>query len=297
MSHTNKGGRHVNLKWHPISRSKYKSSCRASTSLGGLIPNLPLFALFLVSAFQTASTDPRVGSWTLISAQASVTPPNTLVITDDHGVVHVAMDGETHLDFTAKAGGTDTAVTGNPAFDRVDLRRVNKKQAEVTEKKGNAIIATIQLKISKDGHDLTITTVRTGHANKSSVWTRTGGSKAPFDAMAGNWLQDLSKTDLAQGSTVKVEPSGDGGVRFTSDYSYTARFDGKPYDLANSRNDTVSLQLIDARTVEANYRRDNQITQKDRWIVSPDGQQMTVSTTATYENGQHLTEKLTFKKQ
>jgi hypothetical protein len=65
----------------------------------------------------------------------------------------------------------------------------------------------------------------------------------------------------------------------------------------NSSNDTVVLALADPHTVDATFRRDNQVTQKDRWQVSADGQQMTLSTTATLETGQHLTEKLVFKKQ
>jgi hypothetical protein len=59
----------------------------------------------------------------------------------------------------------------------------------------------------------------------------------------------------------------------------------------------VTLQWVDAHTVNSIYRRDNQVTQNDSWVVSPDGQQMTMTTTATYESGQHLTEKLVFKKQ
>ena len=84
---------------------------------------------------------------------------------------------------------------------------------------------------------------------------------------------------------------------FSGDFSYTARFDGKQYDLKNSRNDTVTLQLVDPHTVDAIYRRDDQVTQKDRWVVSADGQQMTLTTTGTLETGQRLTEKLLFKKQ
>ena len=57
----------------------------------------------------------------------------------------------------------------------------------------------------------------------------------------------------------------------------TARFDGKQYDLKNSRNDTVTLQLVDAHTVDSIYRRDDQLTQKDRWVVSADGKQMTLT--------------------
>jgi hypothetical protein len=86
-------------------------------------------------------------------------------------------------------------------------------------------------------------------------------------------------------------------VHFEGDYSYTARFDGKQYDLRNSRNDTVALQLVDPHTVDATYWRDDQVTQKDRWVVSADGQQMTLTTTGTLETGQRITEKLLFKKQ
>ena len=59
--------------------------------------------------------------------------------------------------------------------------------------------------------------------------------------------------------TLKIDPDGNGGVRFSGDYSYDARFDGKPYDLKNSRNDTVKLQLVDPHTVDRSLpaRRSN----------------------------------------
>ena len=97
--------------------------------------------------------------------------------------------------------------------------------------------------------------------------------------------------------TLKIEADGNDGVRFASDYSYTARFDGKDYDMRNSRNDTVTLQLIDPHTVDAIYKRDNQVTQKDRWVVSADGAQMTLTTTGTLETGQQVKETLEFRKQ
>jgi hypothetical protein len=42
---------------------------------------------------------------------------------------------------------------------------------------------------------------------------------------------------------------------------------------------------------------EDQVTQKNSWAVSVDGQQMTLTTTGTLETGQNLTEKLVFKKQ
>jgi hypothetical protein len=207
------------------------------------------------------------------------------------------MSGDTHLDFTAKSDGHDTPVPGNPAFNQVELRRIDKRQAEVKEKKDGAVVATVREKLSKDGNELTITTASRGHADQITVWTRSGGAKVAADLLAGEWTQDLSKTRLRQGLVVKIETDGKDGVRFSGDFSYTARYDGKQYDLKNSRNDTVTLELVDPHTVDSTYRRDDQPAQKDRWVVSADGQQMTLTTSGTLETGQRVSEKLVFKLQ
>jgi hypothetical protein len=253
--------------------------------------------LALLAAIQPGATDPRIGSWTLISAQSTLDPPNKLSVTALHDGVHVVMSGDTHLDFTAKSDGHDTPVSGNAAFNQVELRRIDKKQAEVKEKKDGAVVATVREKLSKDGNELTITTASRGHADQVTVWTRSGGAKVAADLLAGEWTQDLSKTRLRQGLVLKIEADGKDEVRFSGDFSYTARFDGKQYDLKNSRNDTVTLELVNPHTVDSIYRRDDQQAQKDRWEVSADGQQMTLTTTGTLETGQHGTEKLVFKKQ
>jgi len=233
-----------------------------------------------------------------VSAQASLDPPNRLSITHVHGGgVHVVMSGESHFDFTANRNGHDSPAPGNLGFNQIDLHRIDKRQADVTQKKDGAVVATVHEQVSKDGKELTATTVTAGHADKITVWTRTGGQKLAIDPFVGEWTQDLGKTRLRQGLVVKIEADGSGGVRFQGDFSYTGRFDGKPYDLKNSRNDTVTLQLVDPHTVDASYQRDGQATQKDSWVVSSDGHKMTVSTTGTLETGQRLTEKLVLKKQ
>jgi hypothetical protein len=207
------------------------------------------------------------------------------------------MSGDTHLDFTAKWDGHESSAPGNLAFNQIELRRIDKKQAEVKEKKDGAVVATVREKLSRDGNELTTTTASEGRADQITVWTRSGGAKLAGDLFAGEWTQDLSKTRLRQRLVLKIEADGEDGVRFSGEFSYTARFDGKQYDLRNSRNDTVTLELVDPHTVDSIYRRDDQLAQKDRWVVSADGQQMTVTTTGTLETGQRLTEKLLFKKQ
>jgi hypothetical protein len=250
-------------------------------------------AIQLVAAMHLgAAPDPRIGSWTLISAESTLDPPNKIVITALHDGVHVVSSGDTHIDFTAMWHGHETSVEGNPAFNQIGVRRIDKHQAEVIEKKDGALVATIRDKLSTDANELTMTTAVKGKANQITVWTRTGGTKTAADLFAGEWTQDLSKTRLRQGLALKIEADGKDGVRFSGDFSYTARFDGKEYDLKNFVNDTVTLELVDAHT-----GRDNQVAEKDRWVVSADGQKMTVTTTGALETGQQVREKLVFRKQ
>ncbi|HEV2399671.1 MAG TPA: hypothetical protein VGS27_22195 [Candidatus Sulfotelmatobacter sp.] len=255
------------------------------------------FLLALLFAAQVGTADPRIGSWLLVSAQSSLDPPNKLSIASQHGEVHVVISGSTHADFTAKLNGHDTSVQNNPAFDQIELQRINKHQVDLKEKKDGALVATIHEKLSKDGNELTSRTSQMGHAEKIIVWKRTGGKRSATDLFAGDWTEDLSKSQMEQGMTLKIEADGKDGVRFLGDYSYTARFDGKEYDVKNSPNDTVTLQLVDPHTVDAIYRRDTQITQRDRWVVSADGTQMTVTISGTLETGQQLKETLVFRKQ
>jgi len=256
-----------------------------------------LAMLGLIAALQLGAADPRIGSWTLISAQSALDPPNKLSITPLHDGVHVLISGDTHVDFRAKWNGHETSVPGNLAFNQIELRRIDKKQAEVKEKKDGALVATVRDKISSDGNELTSTTSDKGRADRITIWTRSGGPKVPDNLFAGEWTQDLSKSRLRQGLALKIEADGNQGVRFSGEFSYSARFDGKDYDLKNSVNDTVALQLVDAHTVDSIYRRDDKITQRDRWVVSADGQQMTLTTTGTLESGQKVTENLVFRKQ
>src|SRR6202007_2694892 len=120
---------------------------------GGPLHKLALFVL--LATIQVVAADPRIGSWTLLSAQSSIDPPNKLSITSQHGEVHVVISGDRHLDFTAKLNGHDTSVEGNPAFNQIELHRVDKHEVVVEQKKDGAVVATIRDKISKDGNQLT----------------------------------------------------------------------------------------------------------------------------------------------
>jgi hypothetical protein len=267
---------------------------------GGHIFKLTTLALIAaIPALASAvAQDPRLGAWTIVSAQATMDPPNKLSITAlPNGLQHVVMSGDIHLDFTAKADGQQSPVPGNPGFNQVVLRHIGRRQVEVTEKKDGTVVATLRNKLSNNGNELTITTTRQAHPDQVTVWTRGPAPKDAHHPLAGDWTEDLTKTLERQTAPIKFDPDPSGAVHFTGDSTYTARFDGKKYDVQNSPNDTVELQLADPHTVNALYRRDNQVTQKETWSVAPNGQTMTLNSTATLETGQHITEKLVFKKQ
>ncbi len=259
---------------------------------------MPFFAgLVLMAAMQAGNADPRIGTWTLVSAQSSLDPANRLSITPVPNGVHLVMSGEVHLEFTAGSDGKGTAVAGNPAFDQIQLHRISKRESEVREEKAGALVATVRDKLSNDGKELTITTANQGRGPQVTVWTRNGPVPASKDLFAGEWTQDMGKTRLRQGLVLKIEAEGADAIRFSGEYSFTGGFDGKQHDLKNSRNDTVQMARVDARTVDAVYRRDEQVVQKDRWTVSPDGRTMIVVSQGSLATGQKLSENLTFQKQ
>ena len=138
--------------------------------------------------------------------------------------VHVIMSGETHLDFTANWNGHESSAPGNLAFNQIELRRIDKRQAVVKEEKDGTVVATVREKLSNDGNELTITTAKRGQADQITVWTRSGGAKVARDLFAGEWTQDLSKTRLRQGLLLKIETDGSDGIRFLGHFSYSAPF-------------------------------------------------------------------------
>ena len=123
------------------------------------------------------------------------------------------------------------------------------------------------------------------------------GEKVANDLFAGEWTQDLGETRLRQGLVLEIATDRSGGIRFLGDFSSNARFDGRRYDLENSRNDTVTLELVDLSYGGCELPAGQSVAPKRWWVVSARGRRCPLSTTGTLETGQRLTEKLLFKKQ
>jgi len=257
---------------------------------------LKLTWIVVVSA-RLYAADPRIGAWKLVSADSAMDPPRMLSITPQGKGVHVVILGITRLDFTAAWDGRDNHVQNIPAFNQIVMRRIDKYQSEIKEKKNGALVATLRDKVSSDRKELTVTTVQQGHEDQITVWERSGGLQSAANPFVGEWRQDFSKTRLRQGLELKIEPNGRDGVHFVGEFSYTANFDGRDYPLKDSRDDTVALVLIDAHTVDSTYRRGDEIADRDRWVISADGQQMTLTTSGVLGTGERIKETLVFRKQ
>jgi hypothetical protein len=262
-----------------------------------LITVIPICTMFVMLLnVPVWAADPRIGTWKLVSADSSLNPPRVLSITHAGKGVHVVISG-VHIEFTAGWDGRDNHVQNIPAFNQIVMRRIGKDQAEIKEKKNGALVATLHDKVSTDRKELVTTTVQPGREDQITVWERSGGTHDPGNPFIGEWTQDFSKTRLHQGLVIKIAPEGNNGVHFAGEFSYTANLDGKDYPLQDSRNDTVALALADPHTVNSTYKRGDDVAEQDRWIVSADGQQMTMTTTGTLGTGERIKESLIFKRQ
>jgi len=258
-----------------------------------------IFAL-LATTLQFMAADPRLGTWKLISANSTEDPPRTATNTaDGDGFRHVNSNG---MALAAKYDGRSYPIIGVPIFDHVAYHRTGTNEVMVFYTKDGAVIETDRLDFSSDGNEMVETNSFILPSRPDVVWVheRTGGDRNPANPPVGQWTRDFGKSRLRQGLILRIEPDGNDGVHFTGDTSYTAKPDGKDYPVKDSRwyaADAVALQFVDAHTVTAVYKQDGKITNQDRFVVSPDGKRMTVTSEATRASGVHLHEELVFDKQ
>jgi hypothetical protein len=120
-------------------------------------------------------------------------------------------------------------------------------------------------------------------------------AQAP-DPFIGTWQldPDNSKFDPGPGPTdrtMKFEMTPNGlhhqtltPTLFagTNIIDYTAKFDGKDYEITGSGLDTVSLKRIDAKTIERTGKESGKVSESCTMTISADGKTLKVTTKGNF---------------
>ena len=148
----------------------------------------------------------------------------------------------------------------------------------------------------------------------AGLWGQQGGQQDP---QVGTWKLNVAKSKFnpgppPQSQTVTTKPYGNDGVTLSLDglnargekftIAYSAKYDGKEYPRIEAgagavSGQTVTLQRMDARTIERiAYLAGKKLT-TERWVISPDGKTRTVNQTGANPQGVQVNIVMVYEKQ
>ena len=123
--------------------------------------------VFFAGATIASADDPNMGTWTLNEAKSKFTKgatKNTKVVYEMSGdQIKVTVDGvdgsgnATHNEWTGKFDGKYYAVSGDPTSDMRSYRRVNARTLALRNKKGDKVVLTGSIVVSRNGKSRTVT--------------------------------------------------------------------------------------------------------------------------------------------
>lgn len=178
--------------------------------------------------------------------------------------------------YVIKTDGVAHPVAGNPRYDTLSIKVVDPRSVSKLARKGPNTVLASTMTVSADGSRLTESQTLYGIGPRAIELTRKSvriaAGRPGANLVSGSWR--LLETDLKnhdEDTTFKVS----GGTLAMSDRmgrSFTARLDGTdaPYK-GESEFSTVSLKLIDARTIEEYDKKDGKVVKISRWTLDPDG--------------------------
>jgi hypothetical protein len=183
--------------------------------------------------------------------------------------------------YEVKADGLDQSITGNPRYNTVSVRIVDNRTVMKMAKKDGKTVAESTLVISADGKTMTETQTISGvlprPVEMASRSARVAAGPAGSHLVSGEWrLVEADLPNHEEDTTYKVS----GNTLTMSDRagrSFSAKLDGTeaPYS-GDPRFTSVSVKLIDSRTIEESDKNQDKIVLITRWTVDPDGKTMHV---------------------
>ncbi len=185
---------------------------------------------------------------------------------------------------TIRADGKDHAVTGQ-AVDTIRITPVDERSLRMMGKKGGRVVFNQISTLSEDGNNLTVqSTTYPGNGKKpvtvKNTLRREGALQAGTYPASGSWIAE--KASGSENGLLATFKTNNGEITMTdpAGESYTARFDGRDASVKGANGwDTVSLKLVNDRTIEETDKFHGNVTSVSTMTVSADGRTMTVVAT------------------
>jgi hypothetical protein len=202
--------------------------------------------------------------------------------------VFLLQDGMYHCKTCAppvdvKADGQDQKVSGHPYYDTVNIKVVDDRTIEETDKKNGKTVTTRRAWVSADGNTLVFEFSDSSATNADPVTgkgeeTRVAIGPAGSHAISGSWRTSKMDTLSDNALTITYKVSGDSlSMSSPTGQSYTAKLDGTeaPYK-GDPGTTSVSVKRVDKNTMEETDKRDGKVIVVLRMTVAADGKTMTV---------------------
>lgn len=179
------------------------------------------------------------------------------------------------------ADGKDHEVKGSPYYDTLNVSIVDGHTVIKTAKKGGMNVANIKEIVSTDGSSRTQVQTVVGMAPRSFDFARTfsriTAGPSGSHVLSGTWRElQADLVNHEEDTTYKVSNNTlSMSDRFGR--SFSAKLDGteSPYR-GDPEFTSVSLKMIDSRTIEESDLKDGKVAKICTWTIRPDGKTMHV---------------------
>lgn len=178
--------------------------------------------------------------------------------------------------YQLKADGLDHPIRGNPRFDALRITVVDEHTVTKAATRAGATVAESTAQVSSDGRTLTerqvLSNVGPRKVDFTSRSSRVSAGAQGSHAISGSW--HLIEADLTNHDedTDYLLSNGTLSMSDRLGRSFTARLDGSEAPYKGDPDVTsVSLKLIDERTIEETDKKGGKIVKVTRWRVDPDG--------------------------
>jgi hypothetical protein len=191
-----------------------------------------------------------------------------------------------------RADGQDHKVSGDPCSDAVNVKVVDDRTIEETDKRNGKTVGTSKMTVSSDGNTATSEWSQSCNANGDfvtgkDIMSRLEKGPPGSHAISGSWKisKRLNRSENAIIITLKLQ--GD-TFSFTdpTNQHYTAKLDGTEAPFEGDLSHTmVSVRRVAENTIEETNKREGKVVEIWRFTVSDDGTTLTISTQDKIQGG------------